>query len=396
MLYTLENGRLRLPADVHHLPDLLDLSAEEVLAEFCRSQVRDFEEVVAEFEAPGSSLHALFDEVRGLAPADNPFQALPMFKANGLRDLFLDLHEHVMAHPVWRHPFFIRFFAADFTLPQLIAYAKNYFNQIKNTRQCVAMAIGRFHGLMGLPYGPASERVSELTQIILGQLVTDEYGVGTHALEGYPTLEGVLRARTHIGMYRQLFTGLGVAMVEQDVALMPGVADNVLIQRMVASNPAFTPLEALASVGLGMEWGVPEFFSFLLGGIIRFAQREGLELAPDHVEVLTAHVKLDVMHAVSVMAVTALYIHNDRDVAAAKQAVNSLMAGRYGMMTDLYRRIFHEPCASLADAGVEDRHRLTDRRYYEELLKARRAAAPQAVVDHAAWVASSETPLVFR
>lgn len=395
MPYHLDQGRPVLPSAVHHLPDLLDMAPEAVLEAFRASQIRDFEGVVSALETAESPLHGLFTELRGLAGADNGLQRLPMFGPGGMRALFLDLHDHVMAHPVWRHPFFLRFFAGDFTRPQLVMFAKNYFNQIKNTRQCVALATGRFHGLMGLPYGGASERVSEFTQIILAQLVTDEYGVGAQELEGYPTLEGLLRARTHIGIYRQLFEGIGVPFAEQDVPMVPGVADNVLIQRMVSSNPAFTPLEALASVGLGMEWGVPEFFSFLLGGVIRFAWKNDIALTRDHLEVFTGHVKLDVMHAVSVMAVTALYIKDDADILAAKQAVNALMAGRHGMMTDLYHRVFGEPCPSLAEVGLEPRHHLRDRRYAEELLRARRTAAPEAVVDHAAWIASTETPLVF-
>jgi len=395
MLYEIDNGRLRLPETVHHLPNLLDLSVEEVLAAFCDSQVRDFDGVLTSLESPGAPLHALFGELRALVPADNPLHGLPLFRPGGVRALFHDLHGHVMGHPVWRHPFFVRFFAGEFTREQLESFARNYFNQIKNTRQCVAMAIGRFHGVMGLPYGAASERVSELTQIVLAQLVADEYGVGVHAVEDYPTLDRLLRAKTHIVMYRQIFDGLGIPFAEQDVPLLPGVADNVLIQRMVASSPAFDALEALASVGLGMEWGVPEFFSFLLGGVLRFAWKHDLPLTPEHVEVLTAHVKYDVMHAVSVMAVTALYIRGEDDVRRTKQAVNALMAGRYDMMSDLYRHVFGEPCAPLKEAGLEPRHRLRDRRFADELLRARRAAAPEAVAGGEAWREGGDTPFVF-
>ena len=43
-----------------------------------------------------------------------------------------------------------------------------------------------------------------------------------------------------------------------------------------------------------MEWGVPEFFSLLLGGLVRFASREKLGLTPRHLEVFIAHVRDDV------------------------------------------------------------------------------------------------------
>ncbi|MCR6632034.1 MAG: hypothetical protein NVV74_19390 [Magnetospirillum sp.] len=245
----------RLPEAVHPLPDLLELTPEGVLAAFRDSQRADFTRVVAEVERPGSALHGLFERLRRRVPETNPFHRTALFRPGALEALFLDLHDHVMSHPVWRHPFFVRVFEGRMTVPQALCFATAYFNQIKNTRQCVALAVGRFHGLMALPYGPLNEAVSEITQIALAQLVADEYGVGAHAVEDYPELGHLLLARTHIAMYRQLFDGLGVAPEEQDVPMLWGVADNALTQRLVAGDPCFTALEALASVGLGMEWG---------------------------------------------------------------------------------------------------------------------------------------------
>lgn len=383
------DGRVVVPPQVHHLPDLLDLGVEGVLAAFRDSQRRDFTRVLAELEQPGAPLARLFGELRAQVSDDNPFARLPMFRPGAMQALFEDLHEHVMSHPVWRHPFFTRVYEGRFSREQLVAFAQQYFNQVKNTRQCVALAIGRFHGLMGLPYGPVSERVSELTQIVLAQLVADEYGVGTAGLDDYPSLDALFRSHTHMVMYRRLFDGLGVPFAEQDVPMLPEVADNVLMQRMVAGDPAFTPLEALASVGLGMEWGVPEFFSLLLGGIIRFAHREKLPLTPGHLEVLIAHVKYDVLHAVSVVAATALHVRSDDDVAAVKQAVNALMAGRHAMMSGMYRHIFGEDCAAYAP---EPRHRVTDGRYRTALRRAREQAAPQCIREGGGYAARAETP----
>jgi hypothetical protein len=42
-----------------------------------------------------------------------------------------------------------------------------------------------------MPYGQLNERISELTQIVLAQLVADEYGVGSHEVEDYPSLGGL-------------------------------------------------------------------------------------------------------------------------------------------------------------------------------------------------------------
>ncbi|MDR3450280.1 MAG: hypothetical protein P4M15_11145, partial [Alphaproteobacteria bacterium] len=356
-LVTFDGERPVVVETVHPLPNLLELGAGGVLESMCRSQKNDFTAMVAEVEEPGSPLHGLFADLRTRVPTDHPFHRIALFRKGALQEIFLDLHDHVMSHPVWLHPFFVRVFEGRINLVQVAAFAIQYFNQIKNTRQCVAMAIGRFHGLAPLPYGVLNERVSEITQVALAQLVADEFGVGSHALEDYPDLRHLLLSKTHMAMYRQLFEGLDVPPDEQDEAMLPGVADNVLTQRLVASHPAFSPLESLSSVGLGMEWGVPEFFSLILGGLIRVALREKSPLTPRHLEVFIAHVRYDVLHAVSVMLVTSLHMQGPDDIDAVKGSCNTLMAGRFAMMTDLYRHVFGERCATLAEIGLDLRYR---------------------------------------
>lgn len=372
------NGKLVLPDAVHPIPHLLDLDAEAVLAAFRDSQRADFSRVIADVERPGHPLHSLFS-------------GLPGWVAGTLDELFLDFHTHVMGHPVWRHPFFVRVFQGDINLDQARRFAVAYFNQIKNTRQCVAMAIGRFHGLDAAP-----EPVSELTQIALAQLVADEYGLAAHGLDDYPELGQVFAARTHIALYRQFLDGLGIARADHDQPMPWGVADNVLIQRMVAADPAFTPLEALASVGLGMEWGVPEFFSLLLGGLIKLSLRDGLGLTPVDLDVFIAHVRYDVLHAVSVMLVTSLHLHGDDSAGRARvrTACNALMAGRYAMMTDIHADVFGQPCAALADLDADPAYRINDPRYAQGLRAARRTVAVGRVADGDAFRLARTVPFI--
>ena len=371
-----------LAADIHPLPDLLSLSADQVLESFIASQRQDFTRVVAEVDESGSALHGLLADLgreRGAA-------------ADTLERLFLEMHRHVMEHPVWRHPFFLRVFEGHVTAPQIKAFAAQYFNQIKNTRQCVALAIGRFHGLAATAEGIAGERRSELTQVALAQLVADEYGVGSHGLDDYPELGRLLAAKTHMVMYRQLFDGLGMDAAAQDVPMLPEVADNVLIQRLVAGHSAFSPLEALASVGLGMEWGVPEFFSLLLGGLIKASERDGLALTPHHLEVLIAHVRYDVLHAISVMLVTSLHMNGESDVDVVKNACNMLMSGRYAMMSGLYAHVFGEDCAGPTRIGLEERYRVSDRRIADSLREGRRSIVPAQVMGGEAYRWREDVP----
>lgn len=391
------DGRPRLLPDVHHIPELLEMDAEQVLSRFKADQQADFRRIIADLNQPGNPLYRLFDDLRRVAAeeTDNRFGETALFRDGELERQFQRLHDHVMDHPVWRHPFFLRVFEGRFDQAQLTEFALQYFNQIKNTRQCVALALGRFSSFMEMPYGRLNERVSELSQIVLAQLIADEYGVGSHGIDDYPSLAGLFGSTTHIVMYRRLFDGLGVPFAGQDVPLLDGVADNALIQRLVAGHPAFSPLEALASVGLGMEWGVPEFFTLLLGGMIRFAWKNQMQLTADQLIVFIAHVKYDVLHAISVMMVTSFFARGETDVAQIEQATNMLMAGRYGMMSDMYRHVFGEPCAALNDLDLPERYRLTDRRIEQALIEARRNVAPQRVRDGDGYRERRDTPFVF-
>lgn len=391
------DGRPVLNDGVHPLPNLLELDAEAVLAAFKASQQADFAAVIADLGSPANPLRRSLDTLRGYAAAEagNGFPDLALFQPGGLHELFVDLHDHVMDHPVWRHPFFVRIFKGDFDRAQLTEFALHYFNQVKNTRQCVALALGRFHGLMPMPYGGINERVSELAQIVLAQLLADEYGVGTHGIEDYPGLADLLGSTTHIVMYRQIFAGLEVPFERQDVAMLPGVADNVLTQRLLSGHPDFTPLESLASVGLGMEWGVPEFFSLLLGGMIRWAWQNQVALTQQHLQVFIAHVRYDVLHAISVMLATSFFNHDDDGRQRIKQATNTLMASRYAMMSALYRHVFGEPCPALAEIGLAPRYHLHDRRIADALLAARQQIAPERVVGGTAYRDSNALPFVF-
>lgn len=391
------DGKSRLLPGVHPMGDLLELDAEQVLERFKRDQAEDFTKVIAELGDTRNPLNRMFTELRELAEKDpsNPFPENRIFQEGALESMFLDLHEHVMSHPVWRHPFFVRLFSGDFDKAQLIRFAKQYFNQVKNTRQCVALALGRFSGLMPMPYGSLNERLSELTQIVLAQLMADEYGVGSHEVEDYPSLGGLFNSTTHIVMYRKLFEGLGVPFAEQDVPMLSGVADNVLTQRLVAGDPRFTPLEGLSSVGLGMEWGVPEFFSLLLGGMIRFGWKRDVPLKADHLHVFIAHVQYDVLHAIAVMMVTSLHVRCDEDIDAVKGATNTLMAGRYGMMTSMYEHVFGESCPNLGEIDLDPRYHLRDRRIEQALREARVLAAHGTVIDTSAYRQEESTPYVF-
>ena len=148
--------------------------------------------------------------------------------------------------------------------------------------------------------------------------------------------------KTHGALYRDFLNGIGIFGGAQDVAMLPSVAANTRRQLELSGDPGYSVLEALASVGLGMEWGVPAFFSMIISGLKKHEVRNGRSFDASTLEIWSAHVRQDVAHAISVFVVTAMLIHTDDDVIAVKRSTDILMECRYDMMTELHQVVFGE------------------------------------------------------
>jgi hypothetical protein len=388
--------RAAAPPFDHPLPNLLELTAEEILAHCCKSQQLQFTSTlhhVRHCAAEVTSGIPLLRRYLACYPSESLRQRL---STDALEHLFLEMHDHVMAHPVWLHPFFVRIAAGDINLEQLKRFARHYFNQVKNTRQCVALALGRFHTMLDRPDGELNVVLSELTQVVLAGLLADEYGsTGAHGHHPLAEPPGASQAVdiaelfspiTHPELFRRFQHALGETVRDYDASLLHGVADNVLVQRILSGDPAYDELEALASVGLGMEWGVPAFFSMIMAGILKVAPREGLALDGPSMEIWSAHVQQDVEHAIAVMVATGFYVNDAADVARIANATNVLMAFRYNMMSDIYSEVFGVRCRDVAEIDLEARYFLNDRRIEPLLAAARKKLRPGSVRDYDQYV----------
>jgi hypothetical protein len=380
----------------HPLAQLLEMSAPDILESYRMSQLRDF---TATLRKAAAGTGQITDQIKILQ------QYLQSHSADDFRlkmgfdtveKLFLRAHDHVMSHPVWLHPFFVRIVEGPVTLEQLTVFAKHYFNQVKNTRQCVALALGRFHTMMKGPDDKLNCVLAELTQVVLAGLLADEFG--TAEISRHDQTETgrnsavaldigrIFSPTTHPGLFRRFLEAIGVVAQEYDVPMLHGVADNVLVQRILSQSSTYNELEALASVGLGMEWGVPAFFSMIISGLLKAAQREGLSLDPAAMEIWSAHVHQDVEHAIAVMIVTAFFVGNEADIRRIEGATNVLMAFRYNMMSDIYYEVFGSKCPLIKDVDLDPAYFLPDRRMEKLLIEARSQVASAAVRDVSAYV----------
>ena len=374
----------RLDFHIHPFADLCAISARDIYDRYIAQQhlefTRAFEQLAGGRADAVAALPMLAD-----VPLDAPeFGYVASLDSGAVCAIFEDLHRHVLGHPVWIHPFFERFARGDFTQAQFVAFGGHYLNQIKNTRQCVALALGRLHSLALEDMTYAHERIGEQSQVVLAGILADEYGVAAHPTTGHgdaalPT--DLCWATTHVDLFRRLLALVDVPVGTQDRPMLPQVADNVLIQRGVASDPGYDMLEALASVGMAMEWGVPIIFSHLLRGVLVFGERTGLAITPYDVEVLSGHVTQDVEHAIGVMLAALLWLRSPDDLARVKQTTSLVMAGRYQMMSAIYEAVFDEPCAALDTAMLSPAHHLHDRRALDMIARMRATANP-AMVDH--------------
>lgn len=390
----------------HPWPNLLAMSCDEILTAYRHSQLTD---ILSALDRLGRGKSTLIADIEIL---DRYFAAFPSeilqhrLQLNVIQDLFRELHDHVMKHPVWTHPVFRRFVDGQVTYDQLRIFAQHYFNQVKNTRQCVALALGRFHSL--LPYAtetPIGVILSELTQMVLARLLADEYGFAKQPslteCDGIAGEDGIgmeidalFKAVTHPELYRRFLSALGIVVSDYDVPLLHSVADNVLVQRIVSGDSEFDHLEALASVGLGMEWGVPAFFSMLMSGIIKVFRNEGIPLDTRSMEIWSAHVQQDVLHGVAVMLVTSFFVENRGDIERVKGITNALMAFRYEMMSDIYDEVFGGPCARIDQIQLHSAYWLQDDRLKNKLLFARMGLRPLSVRDYSLYRSQKRFPMI--
>lgn len=389
------------PAACHPLSNLLDLSVGEILASYRNSQLSDFTRTLAQAREGNRGMMGnieLLSRYLESYPTENFVNRL---QVDSVEKLFRRMHDHIMSHPVWVHPFFARITEGNISFKQLTLFAQHYFNQVKNTRQCVALALGRFHTLIDRPEGQLNNALSELTQVVLAGLLRDEYGTGaggdqsvaqTNSISKTSSAVDIRRlfaSTTHPDLFRRFLDALGVSTTGYDVPMLHGVADNVLVQRILSGNSEYDELEALASVGLGMEWGVPAFFSMIMAGISKVAQRENIHIDPAAMEIWSSHVSQDVEHAIAVMIVTSFYVNDEVAVRRVEGATNVLMAFRYDMMSDIYREVFNDPCQKIADIDLEPRYFLHDRRIEALLCAARLQVRPAAIRDYNTYRSST-------
>ena len=91
---------------VHPFEELLTLSPHDVLDKFKKLQQDEFRKVICSLSEPDNGLMRFFNNIKNQSKGLDcgEFKNLLIYRAADFEEIMLELHEHVMSHPVWLHP----------------------------------------------------------------------------------------------------------------------------------------------------------------------------------------------------------------------------------------------------------------------------------------------------
>ncbi len=375
-----ERGTICLGSGIYPVSHLLDMEVDRILGLFKDSQREEFVRII-------ETSSEILDSILPVKVYENSKYNQ---KKSAFKDLFARLHDHIAEHPLWLHPFYQRIFNAEFDLEQLKRFTKSYFNQVKNRQKDATPPLSQWHvtSFSGMDF----ERTSKLTQVILSQLVAREFLPGIHPMDESAAATGTPQPHSPILMFRRLFEALHIEKEGHDEPMVQEAMDHILIQRIIAADSRFARPATLALYAPAMEWGGPDFFSFILSGLLRFLDREKLSVTAGDLLLFISHIKYHVMRSVSVIFATLFYIDSEEEFEKMIEVVNALMAGQYAMMTGIYKYVFNEDCGNLMDIYPDMKYANADPQIGEKLIQHRKTVSDCEVIAYRDYVEKKDHP----
>jgi hypothetical protein len=342
--------------------------------------------------------HKVIRSLSRLAPEsmERPFSIKRPLNLEEIISFQEEIQDHTMNHPVWSHPFLESFSSGDISPDAFRLFAPHFFNYVKNTSQTVALSIGKFYSLTPGHYGLLSERISELTRLVLSQSLTDEFSINHRNRDRNFEVMRLLNPHTNSSSYRQFLDKLNIPFPDQDIRLSHGMADTVIIMRLLAGSESFTELESLTSIGVNEIWGVSEFYSVILKGIKNFSEKQNTAFSENELEIFRNHSVYDLNYSLAFMLTAALHFHNDHPLVSVKNVINIVMASRYAMLSDLNRIVFDKESPRLYEHESHKQYLVGDRRIENELIIARQKLVEDTVININEYKDKKATPFVFK
>ncbi len=373
-------------------------SSAEILISLKQNRSEELLRIRQSLGSPEHPFHRVIGSLTQMAPEnmEKPFSRQKPLNTEEIISIQEEIYNHIMSHPVWVHPFLLTFTEGKLSREAMQLFAAHFFNYVKNTSQSTALSIGKFYSLTPGHHGLLSERISELTRLVLTQSNADEFSLDHRNTHRNFDMMRLLNPHTNSSSYRLFLEKLGLPFSSQDIPMTHSLADSVLIMRLLAGSDSFTELESLASVGVNEIWGVPELYTLILTGIQKFSSHTGLSFTANELEVFRNHTKQDLSYSLSFMLVAALHFHNEQPVSSVKNVINIILAARYAMFSDLYRIVSEKEAPRLYEQETHKQFLVGDRRIENELIIARQKLFENTVVSINEYKDKKATPFVFK
>lgn len=174
-----------------------------------------------------------------------------------------ELKDEVLAHPASDHPIFERIRSGGFTPEAIRRFSVQFYHCYGNFNEYIALLIPR------IP--------DEAMRILMARNLVDELG-------------NLSVDKTHPALFRRFLRALDLG--PEDWASerpLPAVSLHVDRHYRLCSTDL---LRGLATIGPGTEWSVPNWFTKVVHGLVRYRQFEDEDLA-----YWTVHITLDMEHS---------------------------------------------------------------------------------------------------
>ena len=392
------DGKIHFHGPYGYLQTLPGLNPQEILNLFDTERKSTLNGILNAVRNSMHPFHGLLTTLKNLDP-DSSLKELISDRGpvpDQFLEFFMMIQEHVYSHPIWKHPFLEKFTTSELTLEQMQAFARQFFNYSKNADQNVALSVGRFYTLIPGKRSGLSERISEITRHVLAQLIADEFHINSRRNGDEFPFETLSHPTTSVARYRDFMAALQIPFQKQDEAMTHGMADLVLVQRILAGGESFTELESLASVAAGHFWGTPELYAIFLRGVLHFAQKQSYPTRLRELEGFTFHSATDMSYALSFMLILFLHIHHNHPEETVKNVMNILLACKFNMLSDLHGIVFGETPTRLYEMEGHREYLVSDRRIELELSFARQKTLDDTVIQMDEYKDKKTTPFIFK
>lgn len=224
------------------------------------------------------------------------------------QEFLTEQKEKLLHHPLFSDPFIKTISSLEiFEIEVARRFALLYYPHILRTRLYQANTLGI--------------TPDELIQLVLAEILYDEYGEGDIT-------------KTHMAQYRKFLFATGVTPDDlHQQHIIPEL--QMYINTMMRLTQSDAWISAVAAVGIASEHPIPQYYTQLLHGL-----RNIPGIYEEHLELFIGHVELDIEHSNKIEQAVLPYLDNRSNRILFTKGIKINMDARRRFHTGLYRELF--------------------------------------------------------